>query len=362
MNTCSFILLLLLSGADLLWGQVKETRVDQTFNVSNNTKLSIENRFGKVHINTWEQSRIQAEVVVEVEGSEASARDILDRINIEVSESSGEIRIETDIAESNHRGRNERFGINYTISMPRSNPLDVEHRHGDLYIDNINGDVAVDLAHGQIVAEELNGNSQISLQHGNGGRIAAIGSGSLEIQHYQRIRLGRLGNMDVEIAHASADIEEAGDLDLELRHSNLGFGSIGELNLDMQHSKLEAESITSLHADMQHSSVQTERLGRSLYADCNHSQVEIDRMSANFTEVIFDGNHSYLGVELESGANGTIEIDLNHGRLNYPESRVSMTHVNVENNSREYKGKIGNGNGGEIRVDGNFTDVSIGID
>lgn len=362
LRTYRFIaLFLLLSGAGTLWGQVRETRLDQTFNVNSNTRLSIENRFGKVHVDTWNQNKIQAMVVVEVEGSESAAQEILDRINIDVSESGSEVHIETEIEESNSKWKNTRFKIDYTISMPKSNPLSIEHRHGDIYINNFDGPLDVDLAHGQIITEELTGRSEISLQHGNGGRIAAIGSGSLEIQHYQRLRLGKLGNLDFAIAHASADVESAGDLELEVRHSSLEFGTVGSIDLDIQHSKLEAESATSLIADMQHSSVQLERLGRVLNVDCQHSQVEVDRMTANFSEITFDGNHSYLAVELDSGANGSIEVELNHGRLNYSESRVSMSYVNVENNSRHYKGKIGNGTGGKIEVDGNFSDVSLEI-
>ena len=358
----NLLFILFILGAAPLWGQVKETKLDQSFNVNGNTRLSIDNRFGKVHIDTWNQNKIQARVEVEVEGNEGSARDVLDRINIDVSESSGEISIETDISDTkNDKWRNQRFKINYTISMPMNNPLSVDHRHGDLYINNFGGPLEVDLAHGQIVAEELNGNSDISLQHGNGGRIAAITSGSLEFQHYQRLRLGKIGNLDLEVAHASAEIEQAGDLDLELRHSNLEFGAVGKLNVDMQHSKLEAESIDALNSDMQHSTIELERLGDALNVDCQHSHVEIDHMSANFEEITFDGDHSYLAVELDRGANGTLEVELNHGRLSYPESSVSMSYANIENNSRHYKGKIGNGSGGKIEVDGNFTDVSLEI-
>ena len=358
----SILVILLVGGAAPLWGQAKETKLNQSFNVNGSTRLNIDNRFGKVHIDTWNQNKVQAKVEVEVEGSASAAREVLDRINIDVSESGDEIRIETDIEDSNNKKwRNQQFKINYTISMPRTNPLRVDHRHGDLYINNFEGPLKVELAHGQMVAEELNGKSEISLQHGNGGRIAAIASGSLEIQHYQRLRLGKLGNLDFEMAHASVDGEQAGDLELELRHSKLDFGSMGEVNVDMQHSKLEAASIDALNSDMQHSTIQVERLGSALNADGNHSHVQIDRMSANFREIAFDGNHSYLAVELDAGANGSLEIELNHGRLHHDESKIKMSYTNIENNSRHYKGKIGNGNGGEINVDGNFTDVKLGI-
>lgn len=360
-NTCSFLILLfLLTSVGTVWSQVKEKRVDKTFNVNSNTRLSIDNRFGKVHINTWDQKSIKAEVVVEVEGSESSAREVLDRINIDVAESSSEVRLETEISDSNRKWKNQRFRIDYTISMPRNNPLDIEHRHGDVYIDNFNGPLELELAHGQVIAEELNGECEISLQHGNGGRIAAIGSGSLVVQHYNRLRLGKLGDLNMKIAHSTIDMEHTGDLSMELQHSTLESETIGDLNIDMQHSKIEAELIKSLRVDMQHSNIDSERLGGSLVVDANHSQVEVGEVAAGFKEIEFDGNHSYLGFELTSGTNATLEIDLNHGRLNYPESKVSMSHVNIENNSREYKGKIGNGNGGKIVVDGNFTDINIG--
>jgi hypothetical protein len=361
LNTYRFLFLLLfLSGAGSVWGQVKETKVDQTFNVSSNTELRIDNKFGKVHINTWDQNRIQAKVEVEVDGSESGAREILSRINIDVHESSSQVKLETDISESKN-SRNRRFRINYTVTMPKGNPLNVNHRHGDIYLDNHSGALVLELAHGQIVAEELTGETRVSLQHGSGGRIASLGSGTLEIQHYQRLRLGKLGDMRVDIAHASAEVEEAGDLDLEIRHSTLEFEVTGALNLELQHSKLRAESIKSIDVDMQHSTIDIEKVASAIIADGNHSHVKVDRLSKNFSKVSFDGNHSYLGVGLESGVRGTLEIELNHGKLDYPESLINMSHVNIENNSRKYKGKIGNGSGGEIMVDGNFTDVDLEI-
>ena len=362
LNTYSFLIaILVFTSAETLWGQVKDKRVDQTFTVNSSTRLVIDNKFGKVHINTWDQNKIEVQVMIEVDGSDQTARDILDRIEIDISESSSEIRIETDIAESRIKNRNQRFEINYTVKMPKNNPLRVDHRHGDVYLDNLDGTLDLDLAHGQIVAEELNGESRISLQHGNGGRIAAIGSGSLDIQHYQRLRIGRMGSMDVKIAHASIEVEETGDLDIEVQHSNVDLGSAGALNLNMQHSKLEAESLTSIRSDMQHSSLDVEKLQRLLEIDCNHSQVDIDRISKGFSTVNFDGDHSYLGLGMESGASATLDIELQHGKLQYPESLINMSHVNIEDQRREYQGKIGNGTTGQIEVDANFTDVSIEI-
>ncbi len=355
------IAIFVFAGADTLWGQVKDKRVDRTFTVNSTTRLVIDNKFGKVHINTWDQNKIEVQVMIEVDGSDQAARDILDRIDIDISESSSEISIKTDIADSRNRNRNQRFEINYIVKMPKNNPLRVDHRHGDVYLDKLSGSLKLNLAHGQLVAEELTGKCDIGLQHGNGGRIAAIGSGSLEIQHYQRLRIGRMGSMDVEVAHASIEVEEAGDLDVEVRHSNIEIGNAGALNMDMQHSKFKAGSLRSVSSDMQHSTVKVEKLARFLEIDCNHSQVDIDRLLKGFSRVNFEGNHSYLGLDMESGTSAVLNVELHHGKLHYPESQTNMSYSNEENQKREYKGNIGNGSGGQIDVEGNFTDVRLEI-
>ena len=185
--------------------------------------------------------------------------------------------------------------------------------------------------------------------------------GSLEVQHYQRLRLGQLGSMDLDIAHASFEADGAGDLDIDIRHSKASLGNAGAVDIDIQHSKLEAESLKSLKADLQHSNVDLEKLQQALNADGNHSGIKIGRVSKNFNEVEFTGNHSYLSADIESGASATLEAELNHGKLNYSESSINMSFVNTENNRQEYKGKIGNGSGGQIQVNGNFTDVNLEI-
>lgn len=345
-----------LSGA---LAQTQEKRVDKTFNVNSSTRLSIDNRFGKVHINTWDQNKIEVKVLVQAEGSTAQAQNILDRITIDIDESPSEISLETEIENSRKKWNNDRFKIDYTIKMPKSNPLHINHRHGDIYLDNYSGPLDLDLAHGQIVAEELTGKGRISLRHGSGGRISAIGSGSLEIQHYQRLRVGSLGSMDVEIAHATMEVERAGDLDLEVRHSTLEMGSAGALDLSLQHGKLEAGSIRSLRTEMQHSSISLEKVQQLLDVDANHSEVDVDRMLKGFSAVTFEGNHSYLGLELETGSSANFRADLTHGKLHYTKSDIDMNFINTEDNRAEYRGKIGSNPTGEIRIEGNFTDCSV---
>ncbi|MDH3710145.1 MAG: hypothetical protein OER04_09675 [Cyclobacteriaceae bacterium] len=360
--TASWLIALVFCSASIVQAQTQEKRVDKTFNVNSNTRLSIDNRFGKVHINTWDQNKIEVQVVIKAEGSESAAKEILDRITIDIDESPSQISLETEIANSRKNWRNQSFKINYTVKMPKSNPLSVNHRHGDIYLDNFNGPLEMELAHGQIVAEELSGKANITLRHGSGGRISSIGSGSLDIQHYQRLRLGSLGEVNLEIAHANLDIERAGDLDVEIRHSQVEIDEAGAVDVDLQHSQIDGGKFRSLRAEMQHSTVDLEQIQQFVDASSNHGEVKIDRLAKGFSTVEFEGNHSYIGLGLESGATSRLNVNLSYGKLHYSKSEIDMSLINIEDQKAEYKGTIGSNPKGEIRIEGNYTDCAVNMD
>jgi hypothetical protein len=345
----------------LVLAQSKEKRVEKSFNVNSSTAVHIDNKFGKVHVNTWSQNKVELKVLITAE-SGSNSQEILDRIDIDINESSSALRFETEIENTRQKWRNQRFKIDYTVSMPASNSLEINHRHGDVFVDKRSGSVNIDLAHGQIVTEELTGRCDITIRHGSGGRIASIGSGSLDMQHYQRLRIGNMGNIELEVAHAQLDVEKAGDLDFDLRHASFEVESAGNVEVNLQHSKFDGGDVRSFSSDMQHSNVSIDRLQSRLSIDSNHGNVEVDRISKGFQSVNFDGNHSYLGISLEPGASASIDAEMSFGKMNYLESEVKMSYVNKEDHRSEYKGTTGSNPTAQIRFKGNFSDFTLDFD
>ena len=109
----------------------KKKYVEKNYNVSATTKLQIENKFGDVEINSWEKNEfdIKVEIIGKGRNEERSQR-ILDAIEIDITEGSGEIVFETEVG--NLKNKNgEGFEINYTIYMPDTNPLEIKNSFGD---------------------------------------------------------------------------------------------------------------------------------------------------------------------------------------------------------------------------------------
>ena len=346
----------------IVQAQPVEKKINKTFNVSSDTELHIDNSFGKVHIDTWDKNQIQAQITIKAEAKGGNSQELLDRITIDIDESSSEVSLRTEIENKRNWGRNsQKFEINYLVKMPKGNPLDLENRHGDIFLDNFDGRLDLDLAHGQLVTEKLTGEVDINVAHGNGGRILSASNGDLQLRHYQRMRIGYLGNMEVDVAHAGFELEKAGTLDLESQHTNFEIGEIKDLKLYLQHGNADLGNVGSLSTEMQHGDIDIDQLSQSIEVDGSHSDVRVDKLSSGFKLVDFTGNHSYFGVGLSGNVNCSIEAKLDHGKMKYEKERVNMSFVSIKDQRAEYKGVMGSSKtpAAKIRVSGSFTDFHL---
>ena len=126
--------------------QEKKKIVEKNYKVNATTKLRLENKFGKIKINSWEKNEFDIKVEVIGRGrSEERSQRILDAIDIDITEGSTEIVFETEF--SNNKSKNgEGFEVNYTVYMPETNPLEIKNSFGDVTMGNRDNDLHVNVA------------------------------------------------------------------------------------------------------------------------------------------------------------------------------------------------------------------------
>jgi len=227
-------------------------------------------------------------------------------------------------------------------------------------VDNIQGDVDINLSHGQIMTEELGGRSRIEVAHGQGGRILGIKEGRLNVRHYQRLRVGELGKVNLDVAHSSLEVEKSADLDAEIRHSKFEIESTGKVLLTSGHSNLDFGDVISLMIEMEHSDIEIEQVAETIEAHTSHSQLRVRKIPQGFEMVDLDGSHSFFSINVEQQASFAIDVRLNHGRMRYDSDEIPINYVDVQNNTSRYKSKIGEGDG-TIRVVNQHGDFRINL-
>lgn len=346
----ALILVLALVGEEALALVEEEKRIEKTYTVSENTQIEIANKFGTVHIDTWDKNQVSLEVVILVDNrSESAAQQLLDDISVDIDDENPTryLGFRTQIRRGNVSDNGgERFEINYNLSIPRRNNLTIDNKHGDIYLGSIDGEVTIYLAHGRIKTEELNGKSRIDLAFSGGGMKSLI-KGQLKLQHTSRLEIDHIGNVELDIQHTQMSIEEAELLDIVGQHSHIEIGRVHSLEGDLQHSELEIDELEKLVA-----------------LQLQHSDLDINKVQKDFDRIDLDGGFSDFNINLDPESSGSIDAQMQFGDLSYRGGVFDFDNISKKQNLSEYRGSFGPkpGSASKILIRTQYGDAKIVVD
>jgi len=335
--------LLLAAGWVNAQGSDMEKRITKSYKVNDNRlEFSVRNKFGKVQIDTWDKPQIDVQVVIKVDNrSESRAQRMLDQLNVTIMESSQAISFETRIDGSLNNRNNEEFEINYTIKMPSNLPLYVKNSFGDTYIGPYDGPATLDIAYGNIKAETFTNDLRLELSFGDGD-IRAAKKTELTVK-YSKLDMGKVANANINQQFSDLDIDELEDVTLDSKYGNVEFGSLANITGRVSFSGFELDL-----------------LRKSMDLTTSYSgDFTVRKVARGFQRISLDGKFGSFDLGLESGANATVEANLKYCDMSYSGVPFEFNYVVKDHNSKEYRGKLGTGQGGSIRVTSDYGDVRV---
>ncbi len=285
-------------------------KFSKSFRLAAGKQFAVENKFGKVHINTWDKPEASVEVIIIARSSsESKAQNMLDRISIAVEEGTAEILVRTQFNEAtNWMGGKQSFEINYVVNMPRNNPLRVKNSFGDTYV------------------AELNGKSEISASYGN-------------------LKIDRLLNTEnyVKIAFGSGRIGYCKAGTVKLSYSEMEITDGGTLTIESSYSDLEIKNIQSVQ-------LQTK------YGD-----ISIAINDRGFKGLDIDGSFSSIDLRVPAHQNFDFEIKTSYADLNVDESKIPPSSMQVQKtgSSRTCTGTFGKSSISMIKVTSRYGDINL---
>ncbi|WP_425392480.1 hypothetical protein [Ekhidna sp.] len=324
----------------------KKKHVEKNYKVSTTTKLVIENKFGKVEINSWEKNEFDIKVEIIGKGrNEERAQRILDAIEIDITESSSEIIFETEI--SNNKNKNEEgFEVNYTVYMSEKNPLEVKNSFGDITMGDRGNDLDISVSYGSMKVGDVAGDADIKVSFGNGS-------------------IGRINDAEATIKYSNFEVEQANILDLTQGFSDVEIGEVNDLELESKYGKVEIEKAGKVDADAHFTGFEIEELTGSLKLDCSYlGDFRIDKLAKTFTSIDIDGKFGSYEIGLEEGVNADINAEFSFADLKISSDVDATFNYRVkESNRSTYKGKIGKGDPNKIiRVDSSYGNLRLKMD
>lgn len=318
--------------------------ISETYKVTKKHRLEITNRHGKVDIHTKSAPAGEISVKVEIRVSgrtEERAQEILNEIQIEYGQNDDEIYFETEAENIGlNRGKN-RIEINYTVYMPSENQLDIENKYGNVFIDDFEGNLDVEVRYGKLRANKLTKKEKDII----------LAYGGLDIEELEQ--------GDLEVSYSGGEIGKAGIIDLENKYGSIKFGSVKELEVETKYGGLKIENeATRIMGEMGYSKFSVGKLLKSLEMDVRYAGgFEVQEVAPNFENIHLEGSYTTFNLEFASNANFDFHITTRYGGFrNSIEDRTKLQRDISEGQSSEYEGKIGQG-GGSVRINTRYGSV-----
>jgi hypothetical protein len=228
----------------------KKKSITQTYDLSSSDRVSLNNKFGDIKINTWAESKVKVDVEIEVNAkTEDKANKMLEGITIGHSKTNGQVIFKTKMEgnlytgnmnggdydngdeDSNNKGKskegkkwnNQSMKINYTVYLPASTTLKLYNEFGNMNLPNYAGALDIHNKFGNFIAENLsNTENEILVEFGSAD-IKSITKPELTV---------KFGNCDLA-GNGILNFEFSGDVNIVLDKS------VGDLKIKNSYSEIE---------------------------------------------------------------------------------------------------------------------------
>lgn len=196
----------------------QETKVvSQTYPVTQDDKLLIENRFGNITVKTWNKNEIKVDVKITGFGDSESLAlaavkhgDVL----IERQENIISFKLAKLLIQSKDYSGSQ---TDYVVYMPSENMLSVNNKFGGIFLAEHNGPVEIKCEYGEVIARNLT----------NPGNSLKSSFGTVTVQN---IKYG-----DISVSHGSLNIGNAGHLKVTTDYTPVKIDTLtGESNLTLK--------------------------------------------------------------------------------------------------------------------------------
>ncbi|MEZ5427934.1 MAG: DUF4097 family beta strand repeat-containing protein [Pyrinomonadaceae bacterium] len=143
-------------------------RLDQTYPLNPNGKVSVSNVNGSITIEAWDRSEVKLEAI-----KTADSQETLNQVKIEVDARPDRISIETDYGNWNRRGDQKwdnykrRIEVQYRLNVPRTAVLDeIETVNGSVSLKNLGNYTKASSVNGAVTGMNLRGTAELSTVNG----------------------------------------------------------------------------------------------------------------------------------------------------------------------------------------------------
>ena len=312
------------------------------FDVKKGATLNCDIRYSEMEILNWDQDRVDvlAEITVGA-SSQSKAEARLDKIDVVLAQSGQTVSIETELEEG--WSNNAKVKIRIIVKAPSYMNLEMETSYGDLYVQELNGLVNLEMKYGNLKAGVL-----------DRGKIEPYNS--LELA-YSDASIEKSGWVEMELAYSDVDIRESSMIFCESKYSKLMGEKTGGIITEGAYDKYAFEEVGNFVGELKYSGVKFGILKRKMEVEAKYTHVRINKLEKDFKEVYASLSYGNLYIDVEDGASYKLDAETRYGNLKVgDEGNMSKT---KENSVVRMWGNVGSSPKSAIKAETRYGNLEI---
>lgn len=299
----------------------RERHETRAFKVYDHTKLEIYNKYGNIHLFTWDVDSVKIDIDLKVRASkESKVEKIFEYIDFEFSNSKYYIIARTnfrqnpgsfwselsDLANTVFSGNNK-AQIDYHVYLPADMATRLENKFGNIYCTDLEGRVEVKLSNGDFKANNLKGETELSLSFGNAS-----------IHHIER---GRIDGSYIEMELTAFD-----QLKINSKSSTYRVKDAGILEVESRRDKFYIDELISMTGKTSFSYLVVNGLSNLLQLDTEYGEIKLKGIHPSFRLIDLDSKYTDILFEVTPSWAASVAISYSETTgLYYPESYTGLT-------------------------------------
>jgi len=311
------------TGISISSPQERIKNYSKSYSVNSNDKLALDNKYGRVNINTWNKNEIKVDVQIKASASDdETARKLIDAISISDSKEGNTVSFRTNFGTGNSSIWNlfnnmtdrHRAEVNYTVYMPSTMSLDLRNRYGSTSLPDLSGRVTIDNAYGSLVARALTNSSN-----------------------------------EFNFHYCEVNIEEVKGCDLNLSYGSLKLGMVGRLEANVNYAPIDIEKLNN-------SGTINAKYGGG---------VKIGEISKTLKNLDIETKYSSVNIGLKGDESFDFDVTVKYGSFNFDDNRLKITGKSPDDSrgyhpTKNYKGYAGNSNSNnKISINTTYQSVKL---
>ena len=314
--------------------EVLTKTIEKTYEMTNAGELHLNNKYGNITINGWEENDISIKIDIRVTNKKKeNAKTLLNRIVANIKTVDDFVSITSEISEKNTSLFSRYFNkvnpfefdksnveINYTIYLPINAEIDIINKFGDVIIDNWTGRLKANIEHGDLWINEDITNARITMKFG-------------------KLRSKSIAYGTISLKNGDIDIESSNKLLLKTSGTKIEIDQVKDLEVISSKDEIIIQKAEKIQGELNFSNAQIEAIEEKISLSMKVAELRVAKINQPDAFVSINQESSDININI-TGLSFKFNATLEQGLL-----RLPKTFYNIENNMIDKSKRIREING-----------------